>query len=263
MSVERVAALVGAETPPDRQPPARGRQCVEQLVANEFVFVAQTARIEDSVFVYSDRIVEAGAEGITGLAQDLGIASKAESAGAGNVFEITTWCPVEDHPLTTDDLGIKIDLQVQGATIIRLERSKGVVVANGNGADDLEKFFSYRLNFKAAFQHGRSERMSRRLGPKTVVASFGELHPALQKTLDAPAGAVAAEIYLDAIAAPRSSCRARATFAPTALQSVTRDFAFIVPPGISADALGRAIRGSDKDAITGVRLFDRFETPTA
>jgi phenylalanyl-tRNA synthetase beta chain len=30
---------------------------------------------------------------------------------------------------------------------------------------------------------------------------------------------------------------------------------------LSAEALARAIRGSDKAAITAVRLFDRFETP--
>ena len=44
---------------------------------------------------------------------------------------------------------------------------------------------------------GRSATL--RLGPKTIVASFGELHPGLQKSLDGPAGAVAAELYLDAI----------------------------------------------------------------
>ena len=50
-------------------------------------------------------------------------------------------------------------------------------------------------------------------------------------------------------------------FAPPALQSVTRDFAFIVPADLAAEALVRAIRGADKAAITGARLFDRFETP--
>jgi len=106
---------------------------------------------------------------------------------------------------------------------------------------------------------GRSATL--RIGPKTIVASFGELHPALQKSLGAPAGAVAAEIYLDAIPAPRSSSRSRPAFAPPALQPLTRDFAFIVPCEVTADALLRAIRGSDKAAIAGVRLFDRFETP--
>ncbi|MGH9551785.1 MAG: hypothetical protein ACRD3W_20535, partial [Terriglobales bacterium] len=47
--------------------------------------------------------------------------------------------------------------------------------------------------------------------------------------------------------------------APSALQAITSDFAFVVPPGLVADTLLRAIRGADKAAITGVRLFDRFE----
>jgi len=105
---------------------------------------------------------------------------------------------------------------------------------------------------------GRSARLG--LGPKTIVASFGELHPKLQKLLDAPAGAVAAEIYLDAIPPSRATGRARSAYAPRALQAITRDFAFIVPAGVTADALVRAIRGSDKAAITGARLFDRFES---
>jgi phenylalanyl-tRNA synthetase beta chain len=105
---------------------------------------------------------------------------------------------------------------------------------------------------------GRSATL--RLGPKTIVAAFGELHPRLQKELDAPAGAVAAEIYLDAIPATRSAGHARAAYAPPALQAITRDFAFIVPAELAADTLLRAIRGTDKTAITGVRLFDRFES---
>lgn len=106
---------------------------------------------------------------------------------------------------------------------------------------------------------GRSAKLG--LGPKTIVASFGELHPRLQKELDAPAGAVAADIYLDAIPVPRSSGRARSAYAPQALQAITRDFAFIVPGDVPADNFLRALRGADKVAITGVRLFDRFETP--
>jgi phenylalanyl-tRNA synthetase beta chain len=94
-----------------------------------------------------------------------------------------------------------------------------------------------------------------------ILASFGELHPKLQKQLEAPAGTVAAEIYLDAIPAPRSSGHARSAYAPSALQPVTRDFAFIVPADLPAESLARAIRGSDKATVTGVRLFDRFEAP--
>jgi phenylalanyl-tRNA synthetase beta chain len=105
---------------------------------------------------------------------------------------------------------------------------------------------------------GRSATL--RLGPKTILAAFGELHPSLKKSIDAPADAVAAELYLDAVPSGRSNGRARPAYAPPALQAVTRDFAFIVPAGLTADTLLRAIRGADKAAITGVRLFDRFES---
>ena len=105
---------------------------------------------------------------------------------------------------------------------------------------------------------GRSARLG--LGPKTIVAAFGELHPRLVRELDAPPGTVAAEIYLDAIPAPRAAGRARPAFAPPPLQPVIRDFAFFVPAELSAEALMRAVRGADKTAITGARLFDRFES---
>jgi len=105
---------------------------------------------------------------------------------------------------------------------------------------------------------GRSATL--RLGPKTIVAAFGELHPALSKSIDAPAGAVAGEIYLDALPPARSTARARSAYAPPALQPVTRDFAFIVPADVPAESLLRAIRGADKAAITNARLFDRFES---
>ena len=105
---------------------------------------------------------------------------------------------------------------------------------------------------------GRSATL--RLGPKTIMAAFGELHPSLQKSLEAPAGAVAAEIYLDAIPAGRPSGHTRAAYAPPALHAVTRDFAFIVPGELTAEALLRAIRGADKAAIAGAGLFDRFES---
>ena len=46
-------------------------------------------------------------------------------------------------------------------------------------------------------------------------------------------------IYLDAIPAPRSSGHARSAYTPPALQPVLRDFAFIVPSDVPADALIR------------------------
>ncbi len=106
---------------------------------------------------------------------------------------------------------------------------------------------------------GRSAKLG--LGPKAILARFGELHPALARSLGTPEGIVAGEVYLDSIPAPRSSDRARPQFRPPALQPVNRDFAFLVPGDLAADGLARAIRGADKAAISDVRLFDRFEAP--
>jgi phenylalanyl-tRNA synthetase beta chain len=130
-----------------------------------------------------------------------------------------------------------------------------ILEAAGAPVDNLQVF----PDAGPTWHPGRSATL--RLGPKTVVAAFGELHPGLQKSLDAPAGAVAAEIYLDALPAGRSSSHARPAYAPPALQSVSRDFAFIVPPDVTADSMLRAIRGADKATITAVRIFDRFEAP--
>ena len=107
-----------------------------------------------------------------------------------------------------------------------------------------------------AYHPGRSGRLT--LGPKTILAEFGALHPRILKAFDLDGGAVAAEIFLDALPAKRAAGRARPAFAPPALQAVTRDFAFLAPEALAADQLLRAIRGADKAAITDVRLFDLF-----
>ncbi|MEH3157888.1 MAG: phenylalanine--tRNA ligase subunit beta [Sphingomonas taxi] len=101
-----------------------------------------------------------------------------------------------------------------------------------------------------------------RLGPKTVLARFGMLHPNLLKAFDLDGAVAAVELYLDALPARRGAKDGggfmRPAFAPPALQSVRRDFAFLVPASLSADALVRAVRGADKVAITAARVFDVF-----
>jgi phenylalanyl-tRNA synthetase beta chain len=98
-----------------------------------------------------------------------------------------------------------------------------------------------------------------RLGPKTVIASFGVVHPAMAKAFGIDVPVVAAGIHLDAIPIKRGKDGfMRPAFTPPALQAVTRDFAFLVPESVAAGDLVRAIRGSDKALITGVRVFDRF-----
>ena len=100
-----------------------------------------------------------------------------------------------------------------------------------------------------------------RLGPKTVLASFGTLHPTIVRAFDLTGCVVAAEIYLDALPPKRATAIARAAFAAPPLQVVRRDFAFLLPDSVAADILLRAVRGADKTAIQAVRVFDRFAGP--
>lgn len=106
------------------------------------------------------------------------------------------------------------------------------------------------------FHPGQSATL--RMGPKNILASFGLLHPATAKEFDLDGPVVAAEIYLDAIPAKKAASFMRSAYAPPALQSVTRDFAFIVPEELPAGDLIAAIRGSDKKNVTAARIFDRF-----
>jgi phenylalanyl-tRNA synthetase beta chain len=95
-----------------------------------------------------------------------------------------------------------------------------------------------------------------RQGPKTVLATFGELHPKIRAALDIQGPAVAFEVFLDAIAEPKK--RKKGVPDLPAFQPVRRDFAFLADGGVSAEALLRAARGADKALIADVVLFDRY-----
>ncbi len=97
-----------------------------------------------------------------------------------------------------------------------------------------------------------------RLGPKTVLASFGMLHPSVLKAFDLDGAVAAVEVYLDAIPPKRASGFTRPAYTPPALQAVRRDFAFLVPAALATDTLVRAVKGADKVAIVSARVFDVF-----
>ncbi|HEX4847433.1 MAG TPA: phenylalanine--tRNA ligase subunit beta, partial [Novosphingobium sp.] len=108
----------------------------------------------------------------------------------------------------------------------------------------------------AQFHPGQSATL--RLGPKTVLARFGMLHPALLKQSDIGLPVAAVELFLDAIPAKKASGFARTAYAPPALQAVKRDFAFLVDAALPAGDLVRTVKGADKANIVAVRLFDDF-----
>ena len=130
-----------------------------------------------------------------------------------------------------------------------------LLAAAGAPVDNLQV-----LGGASPFYHpGRSARLC--LGPKNALAEFGELHPATLKAFDLDGPAVAAEIFLDALPRKRGSGHAREAYSPPPLQAVTRDFAFLLPADAPADALIRAVRGADRQAIAGASLFDVFTGP--
>ncbi|MBV7265770.1 phenylalanine--tRNA ligase subunit beta [Erythrobacter ani] len=110
------------------------------------------------------------------------------------------------------------------------------------------------------FHPGQSATL--RLGPKKVLARFGMVHPATLRAFDVDGPVAAVEVFLDALPskkAPKGAKSfARPSFAPPALQSVTRDFAFLVPEDLAAAELVRTVKGADKANITDVRVFDVF-----
>jgi phenylalanyl-tRNA synthetase beta chain len=96
-----------------------------------------------------------------------------------------------------------------------------------------------------------------RQGPKTVLGSFGALHPRVLAALDITGPVVAFELNLDAVGEPKRRRRGAPDLA--AFQPVRRDFAFLVDTGVSADAVLRAARGAERGLIAGVSLFDVYE----
>jgi phenylalanyl-tRNA synthetase beta chain len=95
-----------------------------------------------------------------------------------------------------------------------------------------------------------------RQGPKTVLASFGEVHPKVLAALDLTGPAVAFEVFLDAIPEPKR--KKKGTPDLPAFQPLRRDFAFLVDASVSAEALVKAARGAERNLVTEIALFDRY-----
>ena len=107
---------------------------------------------------------------------------------------------------------------------------------------------------------GRGGRLQ--LGPKTIIAWFGELHPALLAELDLIGPVAAFEIDLDALPEPRRKpSRGKPALELSGLMPVSRDFAFVLDRDVPAANVLRAARNADKTLITDVDVFDVFEGP--
>jgi len=98
-----------------------------------------------------------------------------------------------------------------------------------------------------------------RLGPKQIVASFGELHPAFLKALDVDGPVLAIEIALDALPIAKAKVgKTRPKLDKADQTPVTRDFAFVVDEKVPAGDITRLALKADPKLITAARVFDVY-----
>jgi phenylalanyl-tRNA synthetase beta chain len=134
-------------------------------------------------------------------------------------------------------------------------------------ADALALLASCKLNADAVrviadgpghYHPGRRGRLM--LGPQTILAEFGELHPAIARDLDITGRAVGFEVFLDRLPRPKAKPgRSRTPLKASPFPPVDRDFALVVAAEVAAESLLSAIRGADKSLIREVTLFDVYE----
>lgn len=103
---------------------------------------------------------------------------------------------------------------------------------------------------------GRSGKIC--LGPKKVLAEFGEIHPKVLRAMNVKGPAVGFTIWPADVPFPKSTGASRGVLTLSDLQAVERDFAFVVDADVEAQKLVQAAQGADKALITEVRVFDQF-----
>lgn len=110
---------------------------------------------------------------------------------------------------------------------------------------------------------GRSGRLQ--MGPKNILADFGEIHPRVLKAMGIEGRVAGFEVWPESLPASRNKKgskkgggKARAALSLSELMPVHRDFAFIVPDDLPAGDILKAAKGADKALISDAVLFDVY-----
>ncbi len=100
---------------------------------------------------------------------------------------------------------------------------------------------------------------SLRLGPKTMVAEFGALHPRVLRVLDVAGPLYGFELVLEALPQPRTrGGKTRAKLTAADQTPVHRDLAFLVDETVPAGELLRLALGADQDLVRDAHVFDVY-----
>jgi len=135
--------------------------------------------------------------------------------------------------------------------LLALLEELGAPVANLQTAQDAPRPW---------WRPGRAARLQ--LGPKSVLAEFGEIHPRVLAALDVAGPVYAFEIWVETIPEPKKrAVKTRPALTLSPFMPLSRDFAFVVAADLAAGDVARAVQGADKALIAGVRVFDVYEGP--
>ena len=97
---------------------------------------------------------------------------------------------------------------------------------------------------------------------KTLVAEFGELHPATLAAIGVEEAAHAFELFIEALPEPRrKAVKTKPPLTLSPYMPLTRDFAFVKPIEIPADDVVRAVRTADRTLIANAQVFDVYQGP--
>ena len=112
----------------------------------------------------------------------------------------------------------------------------------------------------AWWRPGRRARLQ--LGPKAVLAEFGELHPATLEALDVEGPIYAFELWLETIPEPkRKGAKTRPALVLSPFMPVRRDFAFVAAEATPAADIVRAVQSADRVLVAEARVFDLYDGP--
>ena len=106
------------------------------------------------------------------------------------------------------------------------------------------------------FHPGRSGQL---VQGRTVLASFGELHPKIAGAFGLRSTAVAFEIHIDDVPMPKSKGPAKSLLSMSVYQPVSRDFAFVVADSVSVGDLMKAVKSGAGPLLSDMRVFDVYQ----
>ena len=99
-----------------------------------------------------------------------------------------------------------------------------------------------------------------KLGPKNILAYFGELHPRILKAFDLTGPVAAFEVMLETLPTVKTKpTKTKQRLELYDYQAVERDFAFLVQSSVPAADIVKAAMSADRALIESVNVFDVYE----